>query len=120
MGSPNPGGFRRTASVDDSPKATRETSLAIARTKQGDRAAFQFLYVCYSNHVYGYVRSIIRDEHEAEDVTQHVFAKIAERMGRSESSVHGLHHRGRRAFQHELQRNDSIPSTRVATRPAAA
>ena len=30
----------------------------------------------YSHNVYGYVRSIVHDDHEAEDVTQHVFAKL--------------------------------------------
>ena len=156
--------------------------LAIARAKEGDRDALRLLYVRYCDNVYGYVRSIVRDEKEAEDLTQHVFLKlitvickyddrgipfsgwllrlarnvaldhlrrrratprkrstaptptstrcprprarpahgarslpeeqrnvvvmrhvigltppeIAERMGRSESSIHGLHHRGRR------------------------
>ena len=28
------------------------------------------------HNIYGYVRSIVRDDHEAEDVTQHVFAKL--------------------------------------------
>ena len=166
----------------------------------------QFLYVRYSNNIYGYVRSIVRDEHEAEDVTQHVFAKlmtslvkyddrgvpffawllrlarnvaidhlranrltpteevidpnascgadldraetvrealatlpdeqrqvvflrhvvgltpgeIADRMGRSESSIHGLHHRGRRALQRELTRLDSTPLTRTGDYTLAA
>src|ERR1700758_2783556 len=55
---------------------TRKTRLAVARAKEGDRDALQFLYVRYSNNIYGYVRSIVRDDHEAEDVTQHVFAKL--------------------------------------------
>jgi RNA polymerase sigma-70 factor, ECF subfamily len=199
-------GFRCKTSFDGSPKALRETRLAVARAKQGDREAFQYLYVCYSDNIYGYVRSIIRDEYEAEDVTQHVFAKlmtsivkyddrgvpffawlvrfarnvaidhiranratpcenvldsdhadgadlehaltvravlaglpdeqrevvvlrhvfglspgeIADRMGRTESSIHGLHHRGRRALQQELERNDSTPSTRTTRRLVAA
>jgi len=158
----------------------------------------RFLYVSYSNNVYGYVRSIVQDDHEAEDITQHVFAKlmttlvkyddrgvpffawllrmarnaaidhlranrttpmetvldpeaisggdldhvgtlraalavlpdnqrevvilhdlagftpkeIADRMGRTKRSVHGLHHRGRRALQRELERLESSPFTR--------
>src|ERR1700758_3863529 len=55
---------------------TRKTRLAVARAKEGDREALRFLYVRYSNNIYGYVRSIVRDDHEAEDVTQHVFAKL--------------------------------------------
>jgi RNA polymerase sigma-70 factor (ECF subfamily) len=187
---------------------SRRTSLAVARAKEGDREALRFLYVSYSNNIYGYVRSIVRDDHEAEDVTQHVFAKlmttigkyddrgvpffawllrlarnvaidhlranrmtpvetlpdtgasserdidqvhlvrealaalpeeqrevvvlrhmvglspgeIADRMGRSEPSIHGLHHRGRRALQRELRALDSSPSARPLSRrsPAAA
>jgi RNA polymerase sigma-70 factor (ECF subfamily) len=191
-------GFRGKTSMDDGPEATRLVSQAVSRAKEGDREALRFLYLCYADNVYGYVRSIVRDEHEAEDVTQHVFAKlmtrigkydqrgvpffawllrlshnaaidhlrsrratpadevrgsdetvddnaidrsysvqealaalpeeqrtvvvlrhvvgltpgeIASHMGRSESSIHGLHHRGRRALQAELACRDSAPST---------
>ena len=181
-------GFHAKTVIDESPQRNRQTRLAVARAKEGDRDAHRFLYVQYSHNVYGYVRSIVRDDHEAEDVTQHVFAKlmtsivkyddrgipffawlirlarnvaidhlraqratptevvldsdrecgsdleqalavrealdslpndqravvilrhvvglspgqIASRMGRTESSIHGLHHRGRRALQQEL------------------
>ena len=36
----------------------------------------RFLYLRYADNVYGYVCSIVRDEHEAEDVTQQIFAKL--------------------------------------------
>jgi RNA polymerase sigma-70 factor (ECF subfamily) len=187
--------------LDESPEMARRTQRAVARAKEGDQDALRFLYVTYAHNIYGYVRSIVRDEHEGEDVTQHVFAKlmtklaryddrgvpffawllrlarnvaidhlranrltptervldpnqstgvdldqaetvrvalatlpdeqrqvvilrhvvgltpgeIADQMGRSESSIHGLHHRGRRALQRELQRLDSTPCT--AARP---
>jgi RNA polymerase sigma-70 factor (ECF subfamily) len=191
-------GFRRRATLDESPETAREIRLAIARTKEGDRDALRFLYVRYSDNVYGYICSIVRDEQEAEDLTQHVFMKlitvivqykdcgvpfsgwllrlarnvaldhlrrrrptpteevfgadvqadggvrdrardlhaalatlpeeqrnvmimrhvvglspceIAEQMGRSESSIHGLHHRGRRALQEELRQLGSAPAT---------
>jgi RNA polymerase sigma-70 factor (ECF subfamily) len=199
-------GFHTSAAVEESPTRLAETRLAVARAKEGDREALQFLYVRYSNNIYGYVRSIARDDYEAEDVTQHVFAKlmttlgkyddrgvpffawllrlarnvaidhlranrltptenvldpdlssgvdldhaetvraalatlpeeqrqvvilrhvvgltpgeIAERMGRTESSIHGLHHRGRRALQRELARLGSTPHTRVEREPVAA
>jgi hypothetical protein len=35
-------------------------------------------------------------------------------MGRSESSIHGLHHRGRKALQQELRRLNCAPSTVAA------
>ena len=69
-------GLRARATLDESPEATREVRLAIARAKEGDREALRLLYVRYSDNVYGYVRSIVRDEKEAEDLTQHVFLKL--------------------------------------------
>jgi RNA polymerase sigma-70 factor (ECF subfamily) len=200
-------GFRSRTAIDESPDSQRQTRLAVARAKEGDREALRFLYVRYSNNIYGYVRSIVRDEHEAEDVTQHVFAKlmtgivkyddrgipffawllrfsrnvaidhlrmqraiptehvvdperhdetrdydrsstlqaaletlpdeqravvflrhvvglspgeIADQMDRSEGSIHGLHHRGRRALRRELVRLDSTPSTRASCHLAVA
>ena len=194
----------RAASAESKEQRLR-VNRAVARAKEGDRDALRFLYIRYADNVFGYVRSILRDEHDAEDVTQHVFAKlmtvlgkydergvpffawllrlahnaaidhlrsrratpateifgaddraddtegdrsrclhealatlpaeqrtvvvlrhvvgltpgeIAARMGRTESSVHGLHHRGRRALQAELARRHSAPST--ALKRAAA
>jgi RNA polymerase sigma-70 factor (ECF subfamily) len=198
-------GFRCRTTLDESPEGMRQVRLAIARAKEGDREALRLLYVRYSDNIYGYVRSIVRDDKEAEDLTQHVFMKlitaickyddrgvpfsawllrlarnaaldhlrrrratpteepygadthidedaldrarslhdaldmlpdeqrdvvvmrhvigltppeIAVRMGRSESSIHGLHHRGRKALQQELLRLNSAPST-VAVAVAA-
>ena len=198
-------GFRSKPALDDSIEQHAKTRLAVARAKEGDQEALRFLYVSYSHNIYGYVRSIVHDDHEAEDLTQHVFAKlitalikyddrgvpfsawllrlarnvaidhiranrvtpmesvfdpdigshrdidraeavraalatlpheqrqvvilrhvigytpgeIADRMGRSESSIHGLHHRGRRALRRELEQLDSGPFTRQS-RPLAA
>jgi RNA polymerase sigma-70 factor, ECF subfamily len=179
---------------------------AVVRAQQGDMEAIRFLYLRYKNNVYGYVLSILRDAHEAEDATQQVFMKlikvihkyepravpftswilrvahnvaidslrqrrpvpceevieswrpaedcsherrwgleqaletlpedqrgvvvlrhlvglspgeIAERMGRTESSIHGLHHRARLALRRELVSVDCAPTTRVATAAAA-
>jgi RNA polymerase sigma-70 factor (ECF subfamily) len=69
-------GFRARTTLDESPDDTRTVSMAVARGKEGDREAIRYLYVRYSHNIYGYVRSIVHDEHEAEDVTQHVFAKL--------------------------------------------
>jgi RNA polymerase sigma-70 factor (ECF subfamily) len=198
--------LRARTKLDESPEAMRQVRLAIARAKEGDRDAIRLLYIRYSGNVYGYLRSIVRDEKEAEDLTQHVFMKlmtvilkyedqgipfsgwllrlarnvaldhlrkrratpteevfsadtraddahdsvrslhtalealpeeqrsvvvmrhlvgltppeIAARMGRSESSIHGLHHRGRRALQDELRRLDAAPSTSVGAALAPA
>ncbi len=190
--------FHPRTTARESDHVDRVIRRAVARAKEGDQEALRVLYLRYSDNVYGYVRSIVRDHHDAEDVTQHVFAKlmtvlvkydqrsvpflgwllrlahnasidhlrarravpaeeiygpdtrvddgagdrsialhealaalpdeqrsvvlmrhvcgltpgeIAIQMGRSESSIHGLHHRGRRALQAELLRQDSAPST---------
>ena len=199
-------GFRSGTELDDSPRTMSKTRMAVARAKEGDQEALRFLYVSYSDNVYGYARSIVHDDHVAEDITQQVFAKlltrvatyddrgvpffswllrmarnaaidhlranrttpmesvldpdaisggdldqvrtlraalavlpdkqrevvilhhvagltpeeIADRMGRTKRSVHGLHHRGRRALQRELERLDSTPFTRGTRHLAAA
>jgi RNA polymerase sigma-70 factor (ECF subfamily) len=192
------GRFRPDNNLSKGADRDRLVAQAVTRAKAGDQEALRFLYVSYADNVYGYVRSIVRDDYEAEDVTQHVFAKlmtvlvkydergvpffawllrlahnaaidhlrtrratpaeevfgadvrdddasidrsqnlrealrslpdeqrsvvvlrhvvgltpgeIASAMGRSESSIHGLHHRGRRALQSELTRRDYAPST---------
>jgi RNA polymerase sigma-70 factor, ECF subfamily len=49
---------------------------AIAGAQQGDMDALHYLYVRYADDVYGFVNSIVRDCHAAEDVTQNVFGKL--------------------------------------------
>ena len=78
------GRFRRNVRPNDSQDTSGRLNLAIARAKQGDADAIRYLYVRYADNVYGYVRSIVRDDHDAEDVTQHVFAKLMKAIGRYE------------------------------------
>ena len=173
---------------------------AIVRAKQGDWDAIHYLYVRFGDEVRTYVRSIVNDHHDAEDITQSLFARlmtairkyeprevgfagwlmrvarnaaidhlrgtrqipveevriddpgghanserlhtlkeafdqlpsdqrtvlmlrhvvglsppeIAERLDRSEGSIHGLHHRGRRALQQSLREMDSAPVAKPA------
>lgn len=70
------GRFRRVGRLTDDEAGNRIVNQAVTRAKQGDREALRYLYVHYADHVYGYVASIVRDDYEAEDVTQHVFAKL--------------------------------------------
>jgi RNA polymerase sigma-70 factor, ECF subfamily len=181
---------------------SRLLTQAIARAKEGDMGALHFLYVRFADDVCGYVRSIVRDAHEAEDITQNVFAKlmtaiqkyeqrevpfaawilrvarnmtldhmrarrqipfeevrtddqgheqigfersqcikdalkrlpqdqrevlvlrhiagltpgeIAERLGKSEGSIHGLHHRGRGALKQALREMQAAPVIAAAS-----
>ena len=70
------GHFRRSTRLDDDADSRRFVARAVVRAKQGDQDALRFLYVRYADNVYGYVASLLHDDHEAEDVTQHVFAKL--------------------------------------------
>jgi RNA polymerase sigma-70 factor, ECF subfamily len=193
--------FRLRAAAIESPDAARTVRLAVENAKNGDGDAIRYLYVRYANNVYSYVASLLRNHHEAEDVTQQVFAKlptslqryedrgapflswlvrlarnaaidqlrssratpvaepmvseaaddgssrdrreilraalaglpedqreiivlrhlgglapaeIAQRLGRSESAINGLHHRGRRALRAELTRLGAAPVTIAA------
>jgi RNA polymerase sigma-70 factor, ECF subfamily len=174
---------------------------AVAAAKAGDMSALHFLYVRFADDVCAYVRSIVRDPHAAEDITQNVFAKlmkaihkyerrnvpfaawiirvarnvaldhmraarqipveevrtsdeggelvgfdraqcirdalqrlphdqrevlvlrhvaglspgeIAERLGKTEASIHGLHHRGRGALRAALRELEAAPVTATA------
>src|ERR687893_460954 len=142
-------------------------SRAIARAKEGDASALHFLYIRYADDVCGYVQSIVRDQHEAEDITQSLFAKLLskiqryeqrqvpfsawilrvarnaaldhlrarrqipfeevrttdeghdevqfeDRMEKTESAIHGLHHRGRGALKAALRELEAAPVVQTA------
>ena len=175
---------------------------AIAAAKAGDWDAVHYLYSRYADDVQRFVRSIVRNHHDAEDITHEVFAKlikaiqkyeeretpfaawilrvarnagldhlrsrrqipveevritdegreqtsyelsralkaaladlpesqrqvvvlrhiaglspneIAERLGKTESSIQGLHHRGRAALKGSLRELEAAPVTAVST-----
>ena len=81
------GRFRRRRKLEHSPEAERLVLAAVARAKEGDADALRFLYLRYADNVYGYVCSIVRDEYEAEDVTQQIFAKLMTALARYEPRV---------------------------------
>jgi RNA polymerase sigma-70 factor (ECF subfamily) len=56
--------------------ASRLTREAVARAKSGDQEGLHYLYARYADDVLRYVAGFIRDHHEAEDITQNVFAKL--------------------------------------------
>jgi RNA polymerase sigma-70 factor (ECF subfamily) len=192
--------FRVRQNEQETPPAGEiAVSRAVRCAQEGDRDALAFLYARFADDICGYARSIVHDHHEAEDVTQQVFAKlirvigkyqerevpffawmlrvtrnvavdhlrkqqplpveevraespgeealaagacledltaalatlphaqrevlvlrhfaglspteIATRVGKSEGSIHGLHHRGRRSLIAELTERGAAPST---------
>ena len=76
------GRFHRRATLDRD-RRPGELAGAIARAKDGDEEALRYLYLRYAHNVYGYARVMLRDEHEAEDVTQQVFARLIDGAGRA-------------------------------------
>jgi RNA polymerase sigma-70 factor, ECF subfamily len=54
----------------------RIVALAVRRAKLGDRSAFAFLYSRFAETVHRYALSILRNPHDAEEVTQQVFTRL--------------------------------------------
>jgi RNA polymerase sigma-70 factor (ECF subfamily) len=54
---------------------------AVARAQEGDTSALQVLYIRYAKEVHRYVKSIVGDYHEAEDITQGVFLRLMRVIG---------------------------------------
>ncbi len=63
-------------SLDSEDRESDLVRRAVAALKRGDNSALHFLYVRYAGDVQGFVGSIVRDRHEAEDITHDVFAKL--------------------------------------------
>jgi len=59
-------------------------SDAVKRAQAGDSEGLHFLYVRYAPDVQRYVASFVHDHHEAEDITQNVFAKLMKAICRYE------------------------------------
>jgi RNA polymerase sigma-70 factor, ECF subfamily len=77
------GRFGRKTAPDDRGR-DEVLARAITAAKAGDSDAMRYLYVRYADNVYGYARGILRNEHDAEDVTQQVFVKLLTAIGKYE------------------------------------
>src|SRR5687768_11673112 len=65
--------------ADDDAQAAEDVQVAeLVKVIQagGNGEAFSELYRTYFDRVYGYMRLILRDEHEAEDAAQQVFINV--------------------------------------------
>jgi RNA polymerase sigma-70 factor (ECF subfamily) len=58
------------------------TRRAVQRASDGDGEAMGELYDRYAARVYGHVRRMMRDRHDAEDITQLVFLKLIRTLDR--------------------------------------
>lgn len=61
---------------------TRLVQRAVRRAQGGDMDALHFLFVRYAPDLTRFVRSIVNDSHEAEDIVQNVFAKLITQIGK--------------------------------------
>ncbi len=67
--------------------AARESArvrAAVRHAQAGDRDALGFLYARFAEDVCAYAASIVRDPHDAQDITQQVFAKLTGAIGKYE------------------------------------
>jgi len=58
------------------PSERRRLRAAVEGAKAGDSEAIRYLYVRHASDVHRYVRTIVHDDYEAEDITQAVFTKL--------------------------------------------
>jgi RNA polymerase sigma-70 factor (ECF subfamily) len=75
---------QRPSSAAGAPDNGRLVQVAIERAKAGDSEGLHFLYVRYAPDVQRYVASFVKDHHEAEDITQNIFAKLMKAIKRYE------------------------------------
>ena len=69
-------GYRRRRQLVHPPDAVALVSAATERARDGDDDALRLLYLLYADNVFGCVLSIVHDEHDAEDITSEVFARL--------------------------------------------
>ena len=63
---------------------SRLVQRAVEHAKNGDPEGIHFLYVRYAADVQRFVNSLVRDQHEAEDITQNIFAKLIKAINKYE------------------------------------
>jgi RNA polymerase sigma-70 factor (ECF subfamily) len=100
------------------------TRRAIAKARQGDRAATEYFYLRFVGEVQRYVESIVREPHDAEDITQNVFIKIFGCLERYDERIAPfsawLLRIARNAALDHLRHTRAFPSDELARRRAAA
>jgi RNA polymerase sigma-70 factor (ECF subfamily) len=75
MGGRDPSG-RDSAPTQEAQDA--ETARLVTRIQAGERDLFALLYMRYFDRVYSYLRVMLGDAHQAEDVAQRVFIDVLE------------------------------------------
>lgn len=85
----------------------------VRRAQAGDPEAFHRLYLMYAPMVHTAALRVVRDPHEAEDVTQQVFARLMTGIGqyqeRSQPFTHWLARVARNAAVDHVRRRRPVP-----------
>jgi RNA polymerase sigma-70 factor (ECF subfamily) len=58
--------------------------MAIASAQAGNPQALRFLYLRHADEILRFVKTLVKDHHEAEDITQNVFIKLMRVIGKYE------------------------------------
>jgi len=80
-------GYRRRRQLVHPPDADALVAAATERARDGDDDALRLLYLLYADNVFGFVVAIVRDEHDAEDITSEVFARLPRALTRYRSGA---------------------------------
>lgn len=102
----------------DEPELVRR---AIKRAQAGDMDAVRLLYVHFAHDVFRWVRTVVRDSHEAEDITQTVFLKMITAIGRYEERedvpfAAWIRKVARNCALDHIRANQQLPSDEVEVR----
>lgn len=62
--------------AETAPGNSQLVQRAVESAKAGDSEGLHFLYVRFAPDVQRFINSLVKDHHEAEDITQNVFAKL--------------------------------------------
>jgi RNA polymerase sigma-70 factor (ECF subfamily) len=57
-----------------------DTARLVVEAQAGNTQSFAVLYERYFDEIYGYLRVLLKDRHEAEDATQQIFTRVFERL----------------------------------------
>lgn len=91
----------------------------VARVVSGDTGAFEILMRRHNQRLYRVARSVVRDEHEAEDIVQEAFVRAYARLGRFEGRSSVATWLTRIAFYEALRRRRRRMLAQRATRSLA-
>lgn len=69
-------GYRRRRVPARTVAAERLVLAAVELARTGEEDAVRLLYLLYADDLYGSILSVVRDAHDAEDITSDVFARL--------------------------------------------